>query len=307
MFSKNVNLGFEVYRVRKSAHDIKSQTGAYRCLENAIKRAVETCCNVYDNTLKCVYANKLMEEDLKMNSPYNGKFKVTQLFNPITHDGLDLVGIDSKEIHSTINGVIEKAGWENALNQKQGFGLYVRIKKDGSDDKYYFGHLSELKVKKGQRVVIGDILGIEGSTGNSTGSHCHYCVRGNGSKKFIRDICIISGIPNRLEIFDDGYLAKQMSGNKAVEDVAREVIAGLWGNGEERRNKLTDAGYDYSVIQARVNEIVSGTFFKSNEEIAHEVIAGLWGNGEERRKKLSTAGYEPAAIQEIVNKIIWEG
>lgn len=307
MFLQNNDFGFEIYRVRKSAHDIKSQTGAYRYLENAIKRAVETCCNVYDNTLKCVYEYNLMEVDFKMNSPYNGKFKVTQLFNPTTHDGLDLVGIDSKEIHSTINGVVEKAGWENALNKKQGFGLYVRIKKDGSEDKYYFGHLSELKVKKGQRVAIGDVLGIEGNTGNSTGAHCHYCVRGNGSKKFVRDICIISGIPNRLEIFDDGYLAKQMSEKKTVEDVVKEVIAGLWGNGEERKQKLTAAGYDYSAIQSRVNEVVSGASLKSNEEIAREVIAGLWGNGEERREKLLAAGYDPSVIQQIVNKKILEG
>ena len=36
-----------------------------------------------------------------MNSPYEGKFKITQTFKGATHDGLDLVGIDSKEIHAT--------------------------------------------------------------------------------------------------------------------------------------------------------------------------------------------------------------
>ena len=100
-----------------------------------------------------------------MNSPYNGKFRVSQQFKGATHDGLDLVGVDSKEVHSTVNGIVEKAGWENPLNHKQGFGLYVRIKKNDSVDKYYFGHLSEVKVKKGQAVNIGDVIGIEGSTG----------------------------------------------------------------------------------------------------------------------------------------------
>ena len=77
-----------------------------------------------------------------MNSPYNGKFKVSQLFKGAVHDGLDLVGIDSKEVHSTVNGVVEKAGWENVLNRKQGFGLYVRIKK--TDSQYFF--VAEMRI-----------------------------------------------------------------------------------------------------------------------------------------------------------------
>ena len=43
---------------------------------------------------------------------------------------------------------------------------------------------------------------------------------------------------------------------KTVEELAREVIAGQWGNGEERKIKLTNAGYDYSAVQAKVNEIL---------------------------------------------------
>ena len=140
-----------------------------------------------------------------MNSPYMGDFKVTQTKHA-NHDGLDLVGLDSKEIHATVNGVIERAGWENPSNHKQGFGLYVRIKKDGSNDRYYFGHLSETKVKVGQHVKITDVIGIEGSTGNSTGSHCHYCVRGNASKAEVKDVCSISGIPNKLGVYNDGYV-----------------------------------------------------------------------------------------------------
>lgn len=191
-----------------------------------------------------------------MNSPYNGKFKVSQQFKGSVHDGLDLVGIESKEVHSTVNGIVEKAGWENALNHKQGFGLYVRIKKNNSVDKYYYGHLSKVLVKKGQAVKIGDVIGIEGNTGYSFGSHCHYCARGNGSKQQIRDICTISGIPNKLGVYDDGYLARLKAQEKSTEEIAREVMAGKWGNGVERKEKLTAAGYNYSVIQSKVNELL---------------------------------------------------
>lgn len=85
---------------------------------------------------------------------------------------------------------------------------------------------------------------------------------------------------------------------KSNEQVADEVIAGVWGNGEDRKNRLTQAGYDYNAIQNVVN---AKTAKKSNEEIAQEVIAGKWGNGQDRVNRLTQAGYDANAIQAIVN------
>ena len=45
---------------------------------------------------------------------------------------------------------------------------------------------------------------------------------------------------------------------KSVEELAKEVLQGKWGNGEARKQALTSAGYDYSAVQARVNELVNG-------------------------------------------------
>lgn len=143
-----------------------------------------------------------------MNSPYKGEFRVTQQYKGLTHDGLDLVGVDSKNIYSTVDGVVEYAGWESALNHKKGFGRYVRIRKNDSVDRYYFGHLSAIKIKKGQKVVKGQLIGIEGNTGYSTGSHCHYCIRGNASKNMIRDVSAISEIPNKIGSYTDDVKKK---------------------------------------------------------------------------------------------------
>lgn len=145
-----------------------------------------------------------------MNSPYQGKFNITQTYKPGNHDGLDLVGIDSKEIHATIAGTVHFAGWENSNDHSQGFGQYVCIRgKDGLF--YYFGHLSQLRVKTGDLVAITDVIGIEGSTGYSTGSHCHYEIRGGffkGAKVY--DVCAMSGIPNvQGGTYDDGYRPSQ--------------------------------------------------------------------------------------------------
>lgn len=145
-----------------------------------------------------------------MNSPYCGKFRVSQQYKPGVHDGLDLVGIDSKDIHATISGTVQYAGWENDKNHAQGFGQYVCIR--GTDNRfYYFGHLSELKVKTGQTVACTEVIGVEGSTGHSTGSHCHYEIRGAFYKgATVYDVCATSGISNTVGIEqDDGYRPSQ--------------------------------------------------------------------------------------------------
>lgn len=92
---------------------------------------------------------------------------------------------------------------------------------------------------------------------------------------------------------------------KSVEEIANEVINGKWGNGADRKNKLTAAGYNYNEVQEKVNQLLgakTSSSRKTNEEIANEVIKGLWGNGTERKNKLSAAGYDYNAIQSIVNK-----
>ena len=54
------------------------------------------------------------------------------------------------------------------------------------------------------------------------------------------------------------YTGESTTSKKSNEEVAKEVIDGKWGNGEERKNKLTQAGYNYSDVQAIVNKLLSG-------------------------------------------------
>ena len=91
---------------------------------------------------------------------------------------------------------------------------------------------------------------------------------------------------------------------KSVETVAKEVLAGKWGNGEYRKKKLQAVGYDYPTVQTKVNELVKGSGKKSVEAVAKEVIAGKWGNGENRKKKLQAAGYDYGAVQKKVNELM---
>lgn len=52
-------------------------------------------------------------------------------------------------------------------------------------------------------------------------------------------------------------------GGKPIEEVAEEVINGIWGNGDDRKKKLTEAGYDYQTVQDKVNEILNGSAHKT--------------------------------------------
>lgn len=92
---------------------------------------------------------------------------------------------------------------------------------------------------------------------------------------------------------------------KSIDEVAREVIAGKWGDGQIRADKLTLAGYDYRTVQNRVNQLLlSQPQKKSVDEVAYEVIKGMWGNGAERKRRLESAGYDYNAVQKRVNQLI---
>lgn len=91
---------------------------------------------------------------------------------------------------------------------------------------------------------------------------------------------------------------------KSVEEIAREVIAGKWGSGADRKQRLTDAGYDPNEVQAMVNAMlgVRPTVQKPAvdlEAVAKEVIRGKWGSGTARRNNLKKAGFTDAQITEI--------
>lgn len=91
---------------------------------------------------------------------------------------------------------------------------------------------------------------------------------------------------------------------KSIETIAREVIQGAWGSGALRKTALTKAGYDYTAVQAQVNEILAAKNKKSITAIAKEVIAGKWGSGTARKNALTKAGYNYAEVQKKVNELL---
>lgn len=92
------------------------------------------------------------------------------------HSGLDFAAPSGTPIYSTGDGVIEEASLSDV-----GYGNHVVVN-HGYGYKSLYGHMVRMKVKRGQTVKRGDVVGWVGSTGKSTGPHCHYEVSKNGSK-----------------------------------------------------------------------------------------------------------------------------
>lgn len=98
----------------------------------------------------------------------------------------------------------------------------------------------------------------------------------------------------------NNIIGNQSTSEKTIDELAREVIAGKYGNGEARKKSLGDK---YNQVQERVNQLLKQPK-KSVEEIAREVIAGKWGNGNDRKNRLTNAGYNYNEVQNKVNSLL---
>jgi murein DD-endopeptidase MepM/ murein hydrolase activator NlpD len=90
------------------------------------------------------------------------------------HAGLDFTAPTGTPIYASANGVVKIAA-----HLGTGYGNHVVIN-HGYGYETLYGHMFRIKAKPGQRVKRGEIIGYVGSTGKSTGPHCHYEVRKNG-------------------------------------------------------------------------------------------------------------------------------
>ena len=90
-----------------------------------------------------------------------------------------------------------------------------------------------------------------------------------------------------------------------LDTIANEVVQGLWGNGQERFNNLSNAGYDAQAVQDKVNDLLNAeNTSKDLDTLANEVLQGLWGNGQERFNRLTDAGYDAEEVQDKVNSFL---
>jgi murein DD-endopeptidase MepM/ murein hydrolase activator NlpD len=132
--------------------------------------------------LRTVPLRKPVAGEIDMTSPFGMRMDPF-LHGPAIHTGVDLRGETGEPAHVTADGTVTIASWQG------GYGNMVEVDHhNGLSTRY--GHLSKILVKVGQRVSMGDVIGLIGSTGRSTGPHLHYETRINDSAvdptKFLR-------------------------------------------------------------------------------------------------------------------------
>jgi murein DD-endopeptidase MepM/ murein hydrolase activator NlpD len=105
------------------------------------------------------------------------------LGRPAMHTGLDFRASTGDPVRATANGKVVSSGWQG------GYGRMVEID-HGNGLATRYGHMSEINVRVGDQIRIGQVIGAVGSTGRSTGPHLHYETRIDGEavdpQKFLR-------------------------------------------------------------------------------------------------------------------------
>lgn len=179
----------------------------------------------------------------------------------------------------------------DARTPKPGDVIFYDWQDSGSgDNKGWSDHVGIVEKVSGTTITI-----IEGNKNNAVERRIinvnAKTIRGYGVPKYAtKSASVASSTP---------------TAKKDLDTVAKEVLAGKWGNGDDRKKKLESAGYNYSEVQAKVNQLSSGsTTKKTVTDIAKEVIAGKWGVGADRKKKITAAGYDYNAVQKKVNSLM---
>lgn len=130
----------------------------------------------------------------------------------------------------------------------------------------------------GKVIKQGQVYFQEGTKGYATGNHIHiavgrgkytgsgwyqnsdgnWCINNQYSTPqalFLLNSCIRKNDYGYSWITTDSYTYN--SPKKTTDEIAQEIIGGKWGNGSDRKTRITNAGYNYSIVQARVNEILA--------------------------------------------------
>ncbi len=142
---------------------IKTESDSYKEISTSLK----TNEAMYDNLPAIKPAEGILTDGFGMR--FHPILKITRM-----HNGVDIICDIGTKVYATGGGTVDFAG------RRGGYGLTLEID-HGFGYRTIFGHLSDIKVKVGQKVTRGDLVAFSGNSGKlSTGPHCHYEVRHNG-------------------------------------------------------------------------------------------------------------------------------
>lgn len=154
---------------------------------SALKNRVKVQQLSYDTLEKLVQAKEEMLQSIPAIQPISNKklerlasgfgYRIDPIYKtPKMHTGLDFTAATGTPIYATGDGRITEAIYDNS-----GYGRHVVIN-HGYGYQTLYAHMVKIKVKRGQSVKRGEVIGWVGSSGKSTGPHLHYEVIKKGAK-----------------------------------------------------------------------------------------------------------------------------
>lgn len=175
----NVNDAFVVTRLndRELVNSVTAKLALFErqvCAQSiSFDRLAEAISTSADRLAHIPSIQPISEKDMtQMASGYG--YRVDPIYGTLKHhDGMDFASPTGTAVYATADGTVTHAGvsggYGNLVEINHGYGYTTR-----------YAHLSAIKVADGQRISRGDLIGLVGSTGKSTGSHLHYEVRYRG-------------------------------------------------------------------------------------------------------------------------------
>ena len=186
-----------------------------------------------------------------MSSAYNSTDKKSE------DNAAKLAAALLKKYNLSIDHLYTHTHWLNVRDGKTGSVDYLNTAKNlyKTCPLYILPHWSAFKAK------VQFYMNSSTSAATNTSVKQLYRVRKSWTDAKSQ-IGAFSSLENAKKACKSGYSVFDNNGNvvypakKSIDEIAREVIQGKWGNGTERKKKLTNAGYDYNAIQKRVNELM---------------------------------------------------
>ncbi len=186
-----------------------------------------------------------------MSSAYSDKDKKSE------DNAAKLAAALLKKYNLSIDNLYTHTHWLNVRDGKSGSVDYLNTAKNlyKMCPLYILPHWSAFKAKVQSYMNSGTSAATTPTTTQL------YRVRKswNDAKS---QIGAFSSLENAKKACKSGYYVFDANGNvvypakKSIDEIAREVIQGKWGNGADRKNRLTNAGYDYNAVQKCVNELM---------------------------------------------------
>ncbi|MER3464859.1 MAG: peptidase M23 [Chitinophagaceae bacterium] len=159
--------------IEKTINDLKNRID----VEKSSYKEITSLINSKEKLLAATPAiQPVSDKDLDRIASGFG-YRIDPIYKTVKmHAGLDFTAPQGTPIYATADGVVTTAG-----NTANGYGNHVVIN-HGYGYETLYGHMVRVKARSGQPVKRGEVIGYVGSTGKSTGPHCHYEVHKNGQK-----------------------------------------------------------------------------------------------------------------------------